>query len=304
LVVERILLGITLAGAAAAVYGMTQVWSGLPSWDQAWVNATGYASLHIGGTLRPFGTLSSAAEYATLMALALVLVLFGWRRRKVIALLLGPVLVIGLLFASARGAVVLAAFSLVVVSGLRTGRRLGIAAAVVGALWFVTALTGSLSSPLLEAAHRTNNPLIVHQVEGLVDPFNPDRSTLGSHQKLFVNGFLSAVDHPLGLGTSSTNLASFKFGGQAAGSEVDISDEFTALGLIGGSLYALLVLLVLVHNGRQVMERRGRLHVYVMGALLVTLGAWLNGGFYAIAPLIWLLIGWTARTWIDRTAST
>jgi hypothetical protein len=40
----------------------------------------------------------------------------------------------------------------------------------------------------------------------------------------------------------------------------------------------------------------------IAGVLIVTFGQWLNGGQYAVAPLLWLLIGRVSRQWVRRTA--
>ena len=40
-----------------------------------------------------------------------------------------------------------------------------------------------------------------------------------------------------------------------------------------------------------------------MGLLVITLGQWLNGGYYALAPLLWLLIGWANRAWLEQRAA-
>jgi hypothetical protein len=60
-------------------------------------------------------------------------------------------------------------------------------------------------------------------------------------------------------------------------------------------LYALLVCRILVEGVRLYFDRRDALSAAVLGVLIVCLGSWLNGGYYALSPLVWLLIGWIAR---------
>jgi hypothetical protein len=54
--------------------------------------------------------------------------------------------------------------------------------------------------------------------------------------------------------------------------------------------------------GHICLHTRDRAALAVMGLLVVTLGQWLNGGYYAISPLLWLLVGWSNRLWLDRRA--
>jgi hypothetical protein len=52
--------------------------------------------------------------------------------------------------------------------------------------------------------------------------------------------------------------------------------------------------------GQLCLQTRDRATLVIMGLLIVTLGQWLNGGYYAISPLLWLLVGWANREWLER----
>jgi hypothetical protein len=43
------------------------------------------------------------------------------------------------------------------------------------------------------------------------------------------------------------------------------------------------------------LVRRDAASLAVAGLLIVTLGGWLRGGHWALAPLTWFLIGWATR---------
>jgi hypothetical protein len=46
---------------------------------------------------------------------------------------------------------------------------------------------------------------------------------------------------------------------------------------------------------RRYVRHRDALSLAVAGLLVVTFGQWLNGGQYAVAPLLWFLAGWASR---------
>jgi hypothetical protein len=41
----------------------------------------------------------------------------------------------------------------------------------------------------------------------------------------------------------------------------------------------------------------------MVGLLIADLGQWLNGGYYAVAPLLWFLIGWAMAQAREMDAS-
>jgi hypothetical protein len=42
------------------------------------------------------------------------------------------------------------------------------------------------------------------------------------------------------------------------------------------------------------LQRRDALSLAALGILVITLGQWLNGGYYAVSALVWILLGWIA----------
>jgi hypothetical protein len=147
------------------------------------------------------------------------------------------------------------------------------------------------------------NPLVAHQVEGLTNPLDAEHSTLIAHADLVVSGFEQGIVHPFGQGTAVTNIAADRFGigSRAKGTEVDVSNTFVSLGLFGGLLF---VAIVIVTFGRAVsayLRRPDPAMLAIIALLIVAIGQWLNGGYYALAPLTWFLIGWATsqRTHLD-----
>jgi hypothetical protein len=111
---------------------------------------------------------------------------------------------------------------------------------------------------------------------------------------MVLTGITSAAEHPLGLGTAATNLAGAAEGGPVT-TELDVSNEFVSLGIVGGLLFVATLVLALRRMVRVCLRQPSLTSVAVAGVLVVTLGQWLNGGFYAIAPLAWFLVGWVGR---------
>jgi hypothetical protein len=297
---------IALAGAAIAAYGLVQQQLGFPSWDASWIAINGYTALNVAGVTRAFGTLSSSAEYATFMAVALILTIvsirFG-RRRWLLALPIVPLLATALFLDSSRGIVILLLLAIVVMLGLRTGNVALTGLFVVGAAVGAWATVQFFGPALTQMAQGTGNPLIAHQVAGLMNPFDPEQSTYLVHQQGAIGGLISGVQHPLGFGTAATNLASQRLATLSAGTEVDLTNAFVGLGLPGGMIYLALLIVTLWRAGSLALSNRDTTALATVGVLIVMLGQWLNGGFYALAPLVWLLVGSMNREWLCRKAA-
>jgi hypothetical protein len=289
-----LLRAVVVLALLVGAYGLWQTQVGLPSWDAAWVQVNGYGSLNVGGVTRAFGTLSNASEYALLVGAGLVFAVAMALHRRTLLILTTPLFAVALFLASGRTVLVLTIFALLVLIGLRSGseRRaavvviLGIALAVVGLQAF--------GSKLDKSPSQSNDPLVSHQLGGLTDPLNPQQSTLLLHWQNVVAGMRGSVSHPLGIGTAASNIAAKKIGGseQGKGTEVDISNAFVSLGLIGGLMLVLVVALTLRRAILRYLRERDPEVLAVIGLLVVMLGQWLNGGNYAMAPLTWLMAGW------------
>ena len=147
----------------------------------------------------------------------------------------------------------------------------------------------------LQSASSSSNALVAHQVSGLAHPLSSRQSTLPTHLAMVENGFTHGALDPIGHGIASTTLAGSRLGtAQTGSSELDLSNAFIATGTFGGIAYFALVVLALVAILRQAVERRDAVSLAVLGLGIVLLGQWENGGFYALSPLIWFAVGFTA----------
>jgi hypothetical protein len=291
-----------VVAAVVAVYGLAQTNGYWTSWDKAWLSVAGYAALHVGGLTRAFGTFASGAEYSSFISLAVVGAVGLALHRRVLWLLLVPLLAFASFYDGSRGVIVLTLTAVILQIGLRTRRT--VIAVVVVAVGVAAAVGGmhAYKTTLLEQAAQSNNAIVQHQIGGLASPLDSSKSTLPAHWRLFVQGFTQSFSRPLGAGPGSTSLAATRFGGAVASTEVDISNEFSAVGIPGGLLFV--AIFFLVWKRVLVVYRRAPDPVVLAaaGILLVLVGQWLNGGYYAVAPLVWLLIGWLEGEWVRLQA--
>jgi len=281
----------------AALYGLYQISSGFPSWDQAWIDSSGYSALQIGSATRPFSAFSSASEYATFLAAGIVIWLaVGRRALRPVALAAIALLGISVVYQSSRGAVVQLAAAVVLMLGARRGLPLW-ASVVVGAA--LLAFLPTAVRHFAPESYGTSNKsqLIAHEVNGLANPFDSESSTASAHISLLVNGIKGSIHEPLGRGISAVTIAGSKFGGKAAaGAEADPANAAIATGLPG--LLAYLVVFCLAIGGAyRLAQRTGSpLAVASLGLLVALAPQWLNGGQYAVGWLPWLVLGWVDAT--------
>lgn len=298
------MLGTVLVLAAglailAALYGLFQTFNGFPSWDAKWISESGYSALNVGGVLRAFGPFTSASEYAGYLGIGFVACLaFGLRLvRAPIALAPLPLLAVAIFYESSRGIIFTLTFTaaLMVAAWWRLPIVISVALAAA-AFVSVPFVTRSVASPTLLAPTGTGAILTAHQVQGLSSPLSSQSSTLGAHLSLLGNGFRTALHNPVGLGIGSVTIAGAKYGGQTSATEVDPGNAATALGFPGLIAYLVVAALAFFRAYSLAVHRRDGLSLAALGILTVTSLQWLNGGQYAVAFLVWFVVGWVDRT--------
>jgi hypothetical protein len=298
--VSTLLWAVIGLGVVAALYGLVQGLLGLFPWDAAWVDQAGYRSLRVQGVIRPFGTFASNAEFATYVGIALVLSVAMLLRRRWVGLLAVPVLAWALLLDSTRALFVLAVLAVIVLLGLQLRQAGQAAAAITGGVLLTVVVFGVTGPALESAANRTGNPLIAHQVSGLLHPLDPNQSTLTLYATTVFFGLQFGLANPLGAGTAATNSAGAKVAEPGLVTETDIGNAFVALGLLGGVLLLVVIVATLCRVIILYWQFREPVTLGVVGLLIVTLGQWLNGAHYAVAPLVWFLVGWIDHQWARR----
>lgn len=295
---SRILRVVSYVALLAAVYGLYQVYVGLPSWDRAWVESKGYVSLHVSqNAIRPFASLSSSGEYVGLLAVGTVLWALRLRRaaQAVPAAVALGVLGWALTVASVRGALVVVPISLGVVFAASRGFGVGRTTLVGVSALFLLALVVGRIDPGNVGGARTS-ALVSRSVSGLSDPFDPQVSTLPVHIEALVGGLSEAAHNPLGSGVGVITIAADKYGdSDNAATDVDPSNVAVAMGVPGLLTYLVIVVLGLRLAFHRARRRRDYLSLAALGVALAMSLQWVNGGAYAVAPLPWLLLGWLDR---------
>jgi hypothetical protein len=319
----RLLLLVGGATLAVSAYGIVQSVIGFPPWDERWINVRGYASLYIGpDTVRPFGTFASASEFALACAVGAVLAATVFYRprfltapvrspradlrmsRRAFAIRLLSLAAFGitsiaLVLSAVRTTFVLLVVALPIVYLVLRGRGAFVVLVPAFALVALAVLAlGQVNASDLS----TNGPMAaVRRIVIVVqDPFSGHignaantkyENTLTLHYDNFKRGLDEGIHHPFGRGTGSTGIVGAQFGGKVDSTDTDISDAGIALGVLGLLLTFGIVVLGFVSAVQAALRHRTFERVALVGILIVSLGAWFQGAQYAMAPLLWLLLG-------------
>ena len=300
IVIDKLMRTIVGVAVAAAAYGAWQTAFGFNEAERQWLVVTKnvYTALSVGGTTRAFSFFTSASEYVQFLMLGLVVVWVLFLRGQKSALLLAPFLLVMMFLASERGSVVTLLVTVAVlwaVQGRTTASWVprGMVAAGIGVLALVSGLTHLQNAQFGESTR----DLVSHQVSGLLNPLDAQKSSAGAHGAMVVNGIFMAVHYPLGLGLGYTTIAGQKFGAYGGSTEVDFSNMFESLGLLGGALYVFLMYTVLRRALNFWHRTRTTTALLVLGLLVAATGKWLSGGHYAASMLVWACIGVLDRLW-------
>ncbi len=286
------------------LYGMWQTELGtLPSWDNTWYESFGYTALKIGEKLdevRPWGTFSSSSEYGSYLSIAL---LFIWA--MCLHLRFAPVvatiaLLPAVFYAGGRAVLVLMLIAgLIMLAARVRNLAAGIAILAVG-LAGTYGLAATVGPTLDQAAGLSGNAVAERNVGGFLNPLDPSQSTLLTHWEAMGEGIVAGFQNPAGQGAGATNLAVERVADETVvETDNDIADIFVSFGAIGGCIFLAVIFLGLRTVFRRYSQQGSWQLLAVAGLLVATLGFWLNGGHYAVAPLVWFCLGWATRSLPD-----
>ncbi|MHB8510948.1 MAG: hypothetical protein ACYDCC_02110 [Actinomycetota bacterium] len=290
---------IIAVGIITAGYGAYQVYVGFPGFEKAYLAKAGFGALYVGGAIRPFSTFTNPLEYSAYLDFAVMATLAYLLYRKgigrywlwgALAFMVWSGYNIG-----SRGFVVYAIIGAMVLIGSRARNAVlsaGLIVAMMGGLVYY-AVNAKGTATQVSATASAAQQLQARNQAGLSNPLDPNQSTLRQHFTGVKDGLIFAINNaPFGLGTGSTGRGSTKFGGLGSNStELDISDAAVAFGLVGGAIYMAIVLITGIQLYRMRKMVPGPMIPTILGMAIVSFGQWLNGGNYAVAPLIWFMIG-------------
>lgn len=293
--IVRLIMFISLFVAA---YGLKQVYLGFSDVENRWLETT---SFHLGvlgekgEKQRPFSFLSSPAEYTQFIASGMILFFAVFLRGKRFAII--PVIYLGsaLLLSAQRSIVVWTFIACMVLWGvqgitLRSWVPRLVAAMVFGILGFYWSLNQLRAVQFSEES----SGYIEHQISGLTNPLG-EKSSGRFHAQLFLQGIYQGFSNPLGYGLGITNQSSSLRGKdvelEVGGTEIDISNMFVSLGVIGGLIYLIILYLIIRKTLMCWHKTRSILPLSLAGILIVGGGQLLNGNHYSTSMFAWLLVG-------------
>jgi hypothetical protein len=302
-VVEKLIYRVVFPLALmAALLGFVQTFIGFLPYEQAWIDiaAKSYTALHLGGSIRAFGFSVSGTEYAVLLMFGVVgaaAAYFGSNQRWAVLL---PIFTTGVILASGRTAIVRIILTLAFIWAFRKGQRLQ-TSTIVRIVLFASAgavLVAAVASHFVpqtgpSGKNSAVNDALAHQAGGLAHPLDPKYSTAGIHGSMVWAGVLEGITYPIGHGLGATTEAAAKFGSDPSqgSSEIDFSDMFISLGLIGGVLYLLVVLSAMRQSLTYLHTVSRTVSLPVVAILFSSLGSWLIGGQYSTSSVILFLVG-------------
>jgi hypothetical protein len=280
-------------GLTAMLWGTYQTYFGLLGFEQQWVQAAGYQAMYITDeVLRAIGFFTSSAEYQRCLLVTAVVCVAAWLTRRSWLIVLVPFLLVTIFLSAARGPMIIFMAAAVLMWAVRSRSpvtwlpRLLVAALAGGAALVMVLLVLQSHSFGGRIA-----PLVTRQVEGLLNPINPEKSTAVGHADLVRAGIVSGFTSPAGLGLGATTLAASKYGKNTVSTEVDLSNVMVSLGIIGGVLYEVIAAFVFVTALRWWTLERSPLSLATLGVIVATFGAWLIGGEYSMVAIAWFCIG-------------
>jgi hypothetical protein len=305
---QRIIYRVVLPlGLAAGILGLFQNFVGFLPYQQTWIAAVGkvYTSLYVGSSVRAFGFSVSAAEYATLLEFSIAVAVASYMSSNRIWIGVVPILATALILSGGRGLTIKLVVALSVLWVVKRGKKLNavrlVGTAVLGvlsvaSLSFLAAQFASTADAGRHGGSAAQDAL-AHQLGGLAHPFDKKYSSAGLHSNMVLTGVVEGIMSPLGNGLGSTTFAAQKFGSDSdqGSSELDFSDMFISLGLIGGMLYIAVATFGIRAALRYVRETRLGIGLPVLAILISTLGGWLIEGQYSTCSIVFFILGSLVR---------
>lgn len=292
----RVMVPVAIVASAYSIYlGVF----GIFEFQQFWLEQSGMWRHNLGSAVRPMGFFSSSQEMSAFAGAALIVLwaAFLKRRDRKLAVFI-PVLFVGVVLQGSRGPIVRMIFSCCLIWAL-SGKTMKV---IVSR--FVFALAIGFSGLIYSLMHVDSietpasiAPILAHHQKGIL---NVGESTAGAHASMTVFGVIRGiVINPIGAGIGSTTLAAGDSG--VGNMEVDFSNLFMSLGILGGFLYSAILFSVFKKAYRYWKVTNNFVSVALIGVLSYWFGTYLVGMCYSIVVISWLLIGSMERIVRDES---
>lgn len=277
-------------------HGLYQTFFGFLPFEYTWLGVSGFGeSIFLDGfKIRPFSTLVSPQEYGFFLSFALTIVwtrMLATRRRRGLNSILFAAGTLGLFLQGSRS--IFALFLLMLLVSSLIWLRSPVAR--VGILLFALSIVSYavLGRPPAQVSDSAASALASHQLSGLMDPTG---STLTLHAEMVKAGFDRAWEHPLGLGTGVTTIATAKVGKKEhLSTENDLASTFVSLGIPGGLGFSIFIVATFAVALRRFARQRSWRSLAMISHCIATFGYWWSGGMYAVSAMLWLVLGLLAR---------
>jgi hypothetical protein len=300
---RRLLLVVGLIGLLSGTYGLYQGLVGLLPFDEQWVINRGFASLYVGGFVRPFATFPNPEEWSRYMAIGATVALGCWLDRTgrrslwlVVLAVTGAAVVLSGVRTSVVG--LLLSVTTLLVLRARTWRsrtvRLALAAVTVATTIWLLPVPSRLET---RASNVAWYAFFGHTLRGVSQPLDEDslRIRLETWEYLLTD---TIVRHPLGMGLGVPTLGARRFEASTALlTESYLFSLIIAAGIPAGVAFLGLLLFLGRHMlGLVRLDDGGP--VAIVGAILanVILTSMVGNSLalYTVGPLGWSLMGWVS----------
>lgn len=302
--IKKIFNVIEVTGTLIALYGINQSFNGLLPFEMEWVEISGYAALSLGDTIRAIGTFPSAIEfvYFTMITFMIAFIRMIVNRNIIVHLPVVTITLFAIFFASSRTVMIFMSLAIIIVLILTRSSFMGKVTA--GSISLITFSIIWYLLPFINPSwFGVAGPAVEHMISGLIDPLSEDDTGIG-HIERFVEGLGSLFSNPVGYGIASITTAANKSNSTIAMStEVDISNMIVAMG-IGGIIYFIIIISTIYRSLKLISIHKKIEFVIPFGIFIASLGQWINGGFYLVTIIIWLLVGWTHKQYFVYRGET
>ncbi|MEY4433186.1 MAG: hypothetical protein RLZZ44_1320 [Bacteroidota bacterium] len=292
---NRILEALKLLGLIVCAYGLAQVVFGYNFWDRRWyqiVTRNGDYTVLAYGINRPFGTFSSVGEYAQVIGLATVAVVFQYLN-SVISFRRFFSYVVFFLMSSAltasRGSLIFTFMIALAPALFASTKKLKATLLIpkllpyaVGTAWAVPLIVDLIPSDSLGNAKL----LVDRQAAGLAG--NHSEVTSASvHITQTLDAFRESFSSIFGYGVGAISGAQRLNGLTRLNFESDIGNSSYAFGIFG----FIIMLLVFYSLYSALIKCNSKLSILGFLILLASINNWFNPGHYSTVWLVWLLMG-------------
>lgn len=287
------------ASVIAAMIGLRQQFGEISNVERYWMVVSKYRQNLTSDVVRVFGSSLSFGEYVILMSMGAMVAWSRFLQRKYLYAIPFLFITTAVFLSSSRsGVVMLLAGCIISWSFLDKRASTRIPRIILGVGIGIAGLLLGLNQTRSLNLDKNAAVFVEHQVEGLTNPLNSERSTAAKHAGLVEIGFTSGIRNPIGRGLGSTTIAGRRFsqGGTDSedgtfSTELDFTNIIVSTGIIGGILY-----IILMGRMSWVIIRlwdvtRASTSLEWIAISVVTFGNWLQGGYYAPSILIWSCFG-------------